>query len=195
MNLWRNYNVVSDFRCWAWSNWHSEYFPQSFEWIERPFTSWDCPFKGSCGSWILSTKFVVGSYGSWTSQIVLLWDPLDLGSWIQGLSWDPMDLGSCTVTYINNPLLKVQRISCKYTWASFSHIDISTVRGSIATGNRATTYECIVMSVIGGAVASGHFGAAHSSGIPVGPRRSVTLVPPRLPAALADLTCSGHNLT
>ena len=26
--------------------------------------------KGSCGSWILSTKFVVESYGSWISQIV-----------------------------------------------------------------------------------------------------------------------------
>ena len=45
MNLWLKYNVVLDFRCWAWSNWHSEYFPQSFEWIGRPFTSWDCPFK------------------------------------------------------------------------------------------------------------------------------------------------------
>ena len=45
MNLWRKYNVVSDFRCWAWSNWHSEYFPQSSESIGRPFTSWDCPFN------------------------------------------------------------------------------------------------------------------------------------------------------
>ena len=49
MSLWRKYNVVSDFRCWACSNLQSEYFPQSFEWIGRPFTSWDCPFKlASC---------------------------------------------------------------------------------------------------------------------------------------------------
>ena len=39
--------------------------------------------KGLFGSWSLSTKFVVGSYGSWISHVVVLWDPLDLGSCIQ----------------------------------------------------------------------------------------------------------------
>ena len=38
--------------------------------------------------------FVVRFYGSWISQIVLLWDPLDLGSCIQVMLWDPRDLGS-----------------------------------------------------------------------------------------------------
>ena len=41
-----------------------------------------------------STKIVVGSYGYWKTQIVLLWDPLDLGSCIRAISWDPRDPGS-----------------------------------------------------------------------------------------------------
>ena len=31
----------------------------------------------------------MGSYGYWKTQIVLLWDPLDLGSCIRAISWDP----------------------------------------------------------------------------------------------------------
>ena len=45
--------------------------------------------SGSC------RLFVVWFYGSWISQIVLLWDPLDLGSCIRAMLWDPRDLGSC----------------------------------------------------------------------------------------------------
>ena len=45
----------------------------------------------------LSNHFSSPAYGSWISQIVLLWDPLYLGAYIQfhsRLLWNPMDLGS-----------------------------------------------------------------------------------------------------
>ena len=52
----------------------------------------------------MSTKFVAGSYGCWISQIVLLWDPLDVGSCIQAMSWDPRDSGSCQAVLPSDPV-------------------------------------------------------------------------------------------
>ena len=55
--------------------------------------------KGSCGFWILSTIC-----RSWIWQIVLLWDPLDLGSCIRAMLWDPRDLGSCRAVLPSDPV-------------------------------------------------------------------------------------------
>ena len=54
--------------------------------------------SGSC------RLFVVCFYGSWIWQIVLLWDPLDLGSCIRAMLWDPRDLGSCRAVLPSDPV-------------------------------------------------------------------------------------------
>ena len=63
-----------------------------------------------CGSCRL---FVVWFYGSWISQIVLLWDPLDLGSCIRAMLWDPRELGSCRAVLPSDP---VDLGSCFRSW-------------------------------------------------------------------------------
>ena len=45
-----------------------------------------------------------GYYGSWISQIVLLFDPLDLGSRVRAISLDPRDPGSCQVALSSDPV-------------------------------------------------------------------------------------------
>ena len=54
--------------------------------------------SGSC------RLFVVWFYGSWISQIVLLWDPLDIGSCIRAMLWDPRDLWSCRAVLPSDPV-------------------------------------------------------------------------------------------
>ena len=61
--------------------------------------------SGSC------RLFVVWFYGSWISQLVLLWDPLDLGSCIQVMLWDPRDLGSCLAVLPSDPVFWSRHLS------------------------------------------------------------------------------------
>ena len=54
--------------------------------------------SGSC------RLFAAWFYGSWISQIVLLWDPLNLGSCIRAMLWDPRYLGSCRAVLPSDPV-------------------------------------------------------------------------------------------